>query len=65
MIKLIIVLCKPSFDSVNRERLWEYLGKKGVSEHLVGRMEEIYVETVNRIKVNKKKVVRAFGQIKV
>ncbi|KAJ3660703.1 hypothetical protein Zmor_005141 [Zophobas morio] len=43
---------KAAFDSVNREKMWEYLRRKGVDAYLVTKMEEIYEETVNTVRVN-------------
>ena len=43
---------KAAFDSVNREKMWEYLRRKGVDAYLVTKMEEIYEETVSKVRVN-------------
>ncbi|XP_063904860.1 uncharacterized protein LOC135123930 [Zophobas morio] len=43
---------KAAFDSVNREKMWEYLRRKGVDAYLETKMEEIYVETVSKVRVN-------------
>jgi len=45
---------KAAFDRVNREAMWEDLRKKGISEGLVERIEEIYNETKSRVKIGKK-----------
>ncbi|XP_063913200.1 uncharacterized protein LOC135129861 [Zophobas morio] len=37
---------------VNREKMWEYLSRKGVYAYLVTKMEEIYEETVSKVRVN-------------
>lgn len=50
----LFVDMRAAFDSVDRERLWVCLRKRGVDEHLVRRMEEIYAETRNRVRVNGK-----------
>jgi hypothetical protein len=38
---------KAAFDNVERDLLWEYLRKKGINEHLVTKIEEIYEETMS------------------
>jgi hypothetical protein len=38
---------KAAFDNVKRDLLWEYLRKKGMNEHLVTKIEEIYEETIS------------------
>jgi hypothetical protein len=43
---------KAAFDNVERDLLWEYLRKKGINEHLVTRIEEIYEETISRVRVD-------------
>ncbi|WP_255576954.1 reverse transcriptase domain-containing protein [Enterobacter cloacae complex sp. 2DZ2F20B] len=43
---------KAAFDNVNREKMWEYLRRKGVDAYLVTKMEEIYEETVNKVRMN-------------
>ncbi|XP_063904737.1 uncharacterized protein LOC135123790 [Zophobas morio] len=43
---------KAAFDNVNREKMWEYLRRKGIDAYLVTKMEEIYEETVNKVRVN-------------
>ena len=50
----LFVDLKAAFDSVNREKLWEYLTEKGVSEELVRSTEEIYEKTKNKVKLNGK-----------
>ncbi|KAH0821274.1 hypothetical protein GEV33_001517 [Tenebrio molitor] len=42
---------KAAFDNVERDLLWEYLRKKGINEHLVTKIEEIYEETISRVRV--------------
>jgi hypothetical protein len=37
---------------VERDLLWEYLRKKGINEHLVTKIEEIYEETISRVRVD-------------
>ncbi|XP_063913214.1 uncharacterized protein LOC135129875 [Zophobas morio] len=44
---------KAAFDSVNREKMWEYLRRKGADAYLVTKTEEIYEETVNKVRVNR------------
>jgi hypothetical protein len=43
---------KAAFDNVERDLLWEYLRKKGINEHLVTKIEEIYEETISRVRVD-------------
>ncbi|KAH0821305.1 hypothetical protein GEV33_001486 [Tenebrio molitor] len=43
---------KAAFDNVGRDLLWEYLRKKGINEHLVTKIEEIYEETISRVRVD-------------
>jgi hypothetical protein len=43
---------KAAFDNVERDLLWEYLRKKGINEHLVTKIEEIYEETISRLRVD-------------
>src|SRR5699024_4378372 len=43
---------KAAFDNINRKKLWEYLQKIKITDHLVERIKEMYAETVNRVKVN-------------
>ncbi|KAH0816691.1 hypothetical protein GEV33_006099 [Tenebrio molitor] len=43
---------KAAFDNVERDLLWEYLRKKGINEHLVTKTEEIYEETISRVRVD-------------
>ena len=50
----LFVDLKATFDSVNREKLWEYLRGKGVSKELVKNTKEIYEETKNKVKLNGK-----------
>jgi len=49
---------KAAFDRINRETMWEDLRKKGISEELLERIEEIYNETTSRglrfLKIGKK-----------
>ena len=44
---------KAAFDSVNREKMWEYLRRKGIDAYLVTKMEGIYAETVSKVRVNR------------
>ncbi|KAH0818454.1 hypothetical protein GEV33_004337 [Tenebrio molitor] len=48
---------KAAFDNVERDLLWEYLRKKGINEHLVTKIEEIYEETISRVRVDGRVVV--------
>ncbi|KAJ3651280.1 hypothetical protein Zmor_017330 [Zophobas morio] len=41
-----------AFDGVNRKKMWEYLRRKGVDAYLVTKMEEIYEETVSKVRMN-------------
>jgi hypothetical protein len=43
---------KAAFDNVERDLLWEYLRKKGINEQLVTKIEEIYEETISRVRVD-------------
>jgi hypothetical protein len=43
---------KAAFDNVERDLLWEYLRKKEINEHLVTKIEEIYEETISRVRVD-------------
>ncbi|KAH0815458.1 hypothetical protein GEV33_007333 [Tenebrio molitor] len=43
---------KATFDNVEIDLLWEYLRKKGINEHLVTKIEEIYEETISRVRVD-------------
>jgi hypothetical protein len=43
---------KAAFDNVERYLLWEYLRKKGINEHLATKIEEIYEETISRVRVD-------------
>ncbi|KAH0816026.1 hypothetical protein GEV33_006765 [Tenebrio molitor] len=43
---------KAAFDNVERDLLWEYLRKEGINEHLVTKIEEIYEETISRVRVD-------------
>lgn len=36
---------KAAFDTVDTEKIWEYLKKKKISEHLIDRIEELYENT--------------------
>ena len=50
----LFVDLRAAFDSVDRKKLWECMREKGISERLVRRIEEIYSETKNRVRVNGK-----------
>ena len=43
---------KAAFDSMNREKMWEYLRRNGADTYLVTKMEEIYQEAVSKARVN-------------
>lgn len=43
---------KAAFDSVDRKKMWEQLRKKGISEELIQRTEEIYIKPKSVVRVN-------------
>ncbi|KAH0816582.1 hypothetical protein GEV33_006209 [Tenebrio molitor] len=51
---------KAAFDNVERDLLWEYLRKKGINEHLVTKIEEIYEETISRVRVDGRRLLEMF-----
>lgn len=42
---------KAAFDLIKRQRIWEILRKKEVQEKMVKKLEEIYDQTIAKIKV--------------
>ena len=50
----LFVDLRAAFDSVDRKKLWECMREKGINEKLVRKIEEIYMETKNRVRVNEK-----------
>lgn len=50
LIALFVDL-KATFDSVNREKLWEVMEKRGISERMKRKIKRIYRETRSRVKV--------------
>lgn len=50
LIALFVDL-KATFDSVDREKLWEVMEKKGISERMKRKIKRIYRETRSRVKV--------------
>lgn len=45
---------KVVFDSLDRDKLWKVMEKRGESKHIMLRLKEIYRETINKVKVNGK-----------
>nr|XP_022912518.1 uncharacterized protein LOC111423506 [Onthophagus taurus] len=45
---------KEAFDKMDKGKLWAEMGRRGITEHLIARVKEIYMETRARIKVGDK-----------
>lgn len=45
---------KTAFDTVNREKLWEVMRQKGVSDSLAERIKGLYEETKCKVRIKEK-----------
>jgi hypothetical protein len=56
---------KAAFDRINRKKLWILMRRKGISQHLVRRIEEIYKETTNTVLIDGKQTEEFWTELGV
>ena len=53
---LLILSIEKPYLALDREKMWEYLKMKKISEHLINRIKELYKNTTTNVRMNGKGV---------